>query len=76
MGQTINKITDGIRDLFSHDESFGLPPGTIRSFVLMMMSATVCYMSIKGLEISETLASAFGLAVGYSFGKFSNNNKI
>lgn len=69
MGDAINKMVGAVDKFISHDEAFGLPPGTIRGTVLLILTITVCYLSVREGKMSETLSTAFGLAVGYYFGK-------
>ena len=62
-----------IQQLFSHDEALGLPKGTVRGLVFLVMTTAICYMAIKQLPIPAEIAAAWGGVVGLYFGGKSGN---
>ena len=58
--------------LFSHDEAFGLPKGTVRAVVLVILTTSVCLLSILSKDIPDTLSMAFAASVAYYFAQKHN----
>lgn len=45
---------------------------SFRGWLTLALIATVCYMSINGIEIKEPLYTLAGMVVGYYFGHSRN----
>ena len=58
---------------FNPHEAFGLPRGTVRASVWLIVTITICYMAVTGKEIQNALWSAWGAIVGYYFGQAKAN---
>ena len=65
MGDALKKVTD----FFSHDEAFGLPKGTVRGAVFIILTLTMCQLATTHPEILDALKVAFGTAIGLYFSK-------
>jgi hypothetical protein len=48
---------------------------SVRSVLILILTVTVCYMSLVALEVKEPLYSAFMLGLGFYFGQKTAENK-
>ena len=61
---------------FNNQEAFGLPKGTVRATVLLLLTVTMCRMAADHGEAAAALIAAFGTAAGFYFGaKPTNGSK-
>jgi len=70
MGELIKAATG----FFSHDEAFGLPKGTVRGVVFIILTLTMCKLANTHPEILDSLKVAFGAAIVLYFQKPTNGN--
>lgn len=70
----MKELLAALTGFFSHDEAFGLPKGSIRGMVFLIMTATVCLLASKQQPIPAELAAAWGGIVGLYFGGKGNGN--
>jgi len=59
---------------FSHEEAFGLPKGTVRGIVFILLTVTMCYLAKDHPEVLDSLKVAFGAAIVLYFQKGGNNH--
>ena len=58
-----------------YDEPFGLPKGTIRGFITMVITTTFCMMSAKGMiPIQYFLYVSMGVILSYFFTRLNLSN--
>jgi len=70
----MGELWKAIAGFFSHDEAFGLPKGTVRGIVFIMLTLTMCRLAKDHVEILDSLKVAFGAAIVLYFQKPSNGN--
>ena len=73
--QILPGLSKALADLFSHDEALGLPKGTVRGIVFILMTATICVMAARQIAIPAEFAAAWGGIVGLYFGQKTNGHE-
>ena len=63
------QVVNILKGYFSHSEAFGLPKGTVRASVFLILTGTVCLLAILGKAIPELLGVAWGSVVGFYYGQ-------
>lgn len=51
------------------NEALGLPKGSVRAIIAMMLIGTVCTLAIRALPVPPELAGLASGAVGFYFGQ-------
>ena len=66
-------VGDAVRKLLDHDEAFGLPQGTVRGTVFIILAVTLAQLCLKGAAIPSELSNILSGVVGFYFGQKTGN---
>jgi hypothetical protein len=66
-------VGEAIKNLLSHDEAFGLPQGTVRGIVFIVLTVTMAQLCLKGAPIPAELSNILAGIVGFYFGQKTGN---
>ena len=61
----VKKIMDKV---FGNEEPLGLPQGTVRAGMAIMMSLTLCVMTIQQIDVCQEFYLTLGTIIGFYFG--------
>ena len=60
---------------FGNEEAFGLPKGTVRGLVFLMLTSTICLLALHAKEIPAQFLAIYTGVVGFYFGQAISNGK-
>jgi len=57
-----------MNNLLNNQEPLGLPPGSVRASLAIMVLLTICLMNIREMEVKQEFYMILGTIIGFYFG--------
>jgi hypothetical protein len=55
--------------MLNNTEPLWLPKGSVRAIVMLLMTLTVCILSVLNRSVPDIVQTAFSLCLGFYFGQ-------